>query len=176
MSESPVELADDPEVDVPTGPTTEAEVAAAAPAEAAPAKGKRAKLPAGWGTPIEFAHALTARLQGEGTLKEGEVFKPQVVYSYIKNQGKANPFPVYYVTEDGMVKETDDDTTRPALKLDENGNFAEAMTWWDDKESRKVASAANKAAKADKKSATPAAPAPAANAQDEFAGDVVEAE
>jgi hypothetical protein len=133
---------------------------AAVPAEK---KSKRAPVPAGYDTPINFAHALTARLQGEGKLAEGEDFRPQVVYSYIKNPGKTNSFPVHYVDPAGVEYEGAGEGVRPLLKVDDEGNFTEAMEWWDAKETRKVESKAKKAAaeqaKAEKAAAKPAAAA-----------------
>jgi hypothetical protein len=144
---------------------------AAAPAEK---KSKRPPVPAGYNTPINFAHALTARLQAEGKLAEGEDFRPQVVYSYIKNPGKTNSFPVHFMDPAGVEYEGDGEGVRPLLKVDDEGNFAEAMAWWDDKEERKLASKAKKAAaeaaKAEKASAAPKATKVAApvEAVDEF--------
>ena len=128
---------------------TEDVVEEAAPAEK---KSKRPPVPAGYDTPINFAHALTARLQGEGKLAEGEDFRPQVVYSYIKNPGKTNSFPVHYVDPAGVEYEGAGEGVRPLLKV-EDGVFVEAMAWWDDKEERKVASKAKKAAAEEAKAA-----------------------
>src|SRR5262252_10862870 len=105
--------------------------------DAAPAtedkKSSRTPVPAGWGTPIQFAKALGERLNRE--------FKPQVVYSYINNRGKNNPFPVHYVGADGTEYQENWEGARPLLKLNDAGAFEEAMAWWDAKEERKTASA-----------------------------------
>lgn len=173
MTETPTEVQE-----VENGPedSVEAPPAEAKPAETTEKKGKRAKLPTGYDTPINFAHALTKRLQEEGKLAEDAVFRPQVVYSYLKNRSKVDPFPVHFVQEDGTELEADDETTRPALKVEDDGTFKEAMDWWDRKEERNATKATNAKEKAAKKAEkAPATPAEAAPSEFE-AGEVVEAE
>jgi hypothetical protein len=142
-------------------------------------KGKRAKLPAGYGAPIQFAHALTERLTNEGRtdkLDEDGKFRPQLVYSYIKSKSKVDPFPVHYVDADGNEYDSaDGDEVRPALLLDAEGNFTEAMEWWDRKEERKAASAAKAKEKAEKKASKTEASNDAV-AADEPHAEVEEAE
>jgi hypothetical protein len=152
-----------PEVDETT--ETPAEASTETKTEAKP-KGKRAKLPEGWGTPIQFNNALTKYLRETGVLAEDDDdHRPQVIYSYIKNKSKDHPFPVHYVTEAGEERPEDDDETRPALKLagSEDGRFpefGEAFLWWEEKEERvknRKANAAKKAAeKKDKAASKPA--------------------
>jgi hypothetical protein len=153
MTEMTSEVVDE-NVDVPA--ETEETDAPATPADKPEKKAsKRPPVPSGYDTPINFAHALTARLQSEGQLKEGEVFKPQVVYSYVKNRSKNDPFPVYFVFADGSQTEepTPNDGSRPLLKVEEDGTFAEAMAWWDRKDERKAQRAQNAKDKAAKKAA-----------------------
>src|SRR5262249_14113557 len=167
------------------GDNVEVEGGDAAPAqteEKTESKSKRPPVPAGWGTPIQFAKVLTEKGHTEGWLAEGEEFKPQVVYSYVKNPGKNNPFPVHHVGPDGTEYESDWEGSRPLLKLDENSVFTEALEWWDAKEERKKASkaaAAEKASKKTEKTSKPAGPAPAVvgvPTADEFNEPVEEAE
>jgi hypothetical protein len=141
-------------------------------------KGKRAKLPEGYGAPIQFAHALTERLTKEGRtdkLDEDGRFRPQLVYSYIKSKSKVDPFPVHYVDADGNEYDSPDgENVRPALLLDSDGNFTEAMEWWDRKEQRKADAAAKKAEKAEKKATKTEASSDAVAAEEP--GTVEEAE
>lgn len=151
------------EVETPEA-TDEVETVEAAPEPAkTETKAKRPQLPDGFGTPIQFAHALTAKLRAEGKLEENEDFKPQVVYSYIKNRAKENPIPVVYVNPEGEVKADPTDGYRPAFRKDADGNLAEALAWWDEKEKRVAERKANAAAKAAKKAekATTKSDAPA---------------
>jgi len=159
MSELPVETVDE-NVDVPVDDESTDAPAEETPKEKKESKSKRPPVPSGFDTPINFAHALTARLQTEGKLEENEVFKPQVVYSYVKNKSKADPFPVYEVDKDGVEHEEHvDGVTRPLLKV-VDGEFVEAMAWWDRKDERvakrKENAKAKAQAKADKAAAKPA--------------------
>jgi len=119
------------------GSTEEVEtVAEGTETPAKESKSTRPKLEEGYVSPIEFRNEL---------VKSGRVtddFRPQVIYSYIRNGGKNNPFPVH------------DSNGRPAIKLEEG------FAWWDAKEARKVEREANAKAKAEKK-AEKAAEAPA---------------
>jgi hypothetical protein len=120
--------------------------------EQAEKKSKRPAMPDGYGTPIEFAHALTAKLREEGKLGENEDFKPQVVYSNIRNKAKTNPIPVVFVDPEGNEYEEPADGLRPAFRKDENGVLAEALAWWDEKDARVAARKENAAKKAAEKS------------------------
>jgi hypothetical protein len=114
-------------------------------------KAKRAQLPAGFGTPIQFAKVLTAKLREEGTYGEGDEFKPQVVYSYITHRSKENPIPVVFVNPEGETVDEPTEGYRPAFRKNEDDEFAEALAWWDAKEQRKEQRKANAAEKAAKK-------------------------
>jgi len=114
-------------------------------------KATRPKLEEGLVSPIEFRNTL-AKPESEGG--RGVDIRPQIVYSYIRNQGKNDPFPV--VMSNG----------RPGVKLED------ALAWWDRKEARKTERAANAAAKAEQAAAKAAATPTEAEAQ----GEVTEAE
>ena len=59
-------------------PNTEADLEAApATEEAKASKSKKAPLPEGWVTPVQFAKALSAR--------DGVEIRPQIIYGYVKN-------------------------------------------------------------------------------------------
>jgi hypothetical protein len=151
------------EVDVPAEPTDEVDTAEDTPT-AKETKPSRPEVPTGYITPVAFAKLLTARLREQGKLDaDGEV-KPQVVYATLKNASKNHPFPKY----DGINGRNN------LIKLDENGEPAEAFEWWDAKDQRAAERKANAAAKATKKSAkAKAEPVQEAEQSDE---DVVEAE
>jgi hypothetical protein len=116
--------------------------------EEKPAKEKkessRLSVPDGYTTPIGFKNAL---------VEQGKVpadYRPQLVYAYVKNPGKKNPFPVKW-TNGTEVFDTKDEAqaetpagkeARPVVNLDE------ALAWWDEKEQRKAESAAQKDAAA----------------------------
>lgn len=125
-------------------------------------KSKRPALPDGYGTPIQFAKALTEKLRAERKLGENEEFKPQVVYSYIRNKAKENPIPVVYVDPNGNAVDEPTDGYRPAFRKNDSGELYEAMAWWDEKEQRvaqRKANAAEKAAKKAQKATKSEAPA-----------------
>lgn len=125
-------------------------------------KSKRPALPEGFGTPIQFAHALTEKLRAEGKLDENGEFKPQVVYSYIRNRAKENPIPVVYVNSEGDVRDEPTEGYRPAFRLNSEGVMEEALSWWDEKEERvaqRKKNAAEKAAKKAKKATKSTEPA-----------------
>src|SRR4051794_23342364 len=82
---------------------------------------KRGDLPEGYVTPVGFAKELGAR--GLQTDREGNVLEtvqPQMVYSYMKNAPKDDPFPIESVTDSIGG-------TRQALTV-ENG-----VAWWERK-------------------------------------------
>jgi hypothetical protein len=118
-------------------------------AEATTAKAKKEPKPKpvfadGFVTPIEFQKALIS------TGRAPADFRPQVVYSYIKNVSKVNPFPV----------STDEATGRPVVHLEQG------LAWWDKKEELKGERKANAATKAETKAAKAAAkPAEAEGAE-----------
>jgi len=110
----------------------------------------RGNLPEGYVTPVGLAKVLGEK--GLQKNREGEVLaevKPQMVYSYIKNAPKEDPFPIETVTDD-IGKE------RQAVKLDA------ALDWWKRKNertaTRKQNAAAKEQAKADKAAAKAAEP------------------
>lgn len=123
-------------------------------------KSTRPAVPEGKVSPVAFAHLLSEHLRKEHPelgirLTEGKNVAPQVVYSYIKNNGpeSKNPFPAE--KSEGRAAVVD-----PQAGLD----------WWDAKDLRVKAQkagaaekAANKAAKAsEKKSGEGANAVPAA--------------
>jgi len=123
----------------------------------------RGDLPEGYVTPIGLAKVLTER--GLHQNREGETVevRPQMVYSYIKNASKEDPFPMETVT-DSLGHD------RQAFPL-ENG-----VAWWERKNeraaARKVSAAAKKEAKAARAEAKAAEEAEGA----EEATEAVEAE
>jgi hypothetical protein len=127
----------DESVDTPT--TGEVDTPAAEGTTTSAPKSSRPKLEDGLVSPIEFRNTL-AKPTDEGG--RGVDIRPQIVYSYIRNQSKNDPFPV--VMSNG----------RPGVKLED------ALAWWDRKEQRKTEREANKAAK-EAAAAAKAAEAPA---------------
>jgi ribosomal protein L12E/L44/L45/RPP1/RPP2 len=129
--------------------TTESTPAASKSKE--PARGQ---LPEGYVTPVGLAKVLTDR--GLHTNREGEVVKvaPQMVYSYIKNAPKDDPFPLTTVT-DSIGKE------RQAVLVED------AVAWWERKNARTAARKQNAAAKAAAKAQREAAKAAEAPAEAE---------
>jgi hypothetical protein len=135
-----LEVNDDDNLDVDTPNADEADVvpaegtspdAKAAKATSTP----RTKAPEGFVKPVEFAKILSEHL--------GKTVPPQVVYSYVKNnggEGAKNPFPVHAV--DGYAW---------YIKPEEG------LAWWDAKNTRVAASKAANAAKAAAKAEKPAA-------------------
>jgi hypothetical protein len=113
-----------------------------------PAKAKkepaRGDLPEGYVTPVGFAKILGEK--GLQKNREGEVVKdvkPQMVYSYIKNAPKDDPFPLENV-KDSLDKE------RQVVKTEAG------ITWWERKNKRTEERKANAKAKADKTAANKA--------------------
>jgi len=106
----------------------------------------RGDLPEGYVTPSGLAKILTDR--GLHTNRAGEVTKvlPQMVYSYIKNAPKTDPFPLEEVT-DSIGK------TRQALTIEAG------LAWWTAKNERVSARRVNAAEKEAKKAKNAAAKA-----------------
>jgi hypothetical protein len=114
---------------------TETTESTEAPAEESTSKSKRVGVPEGWITPIGFRNAL------EDSGRVGSDFKPQMVYAYVNNPGKANPFPVKW-TDGSDIYETREEAGengRPVLQE------SEGFSWWDEKEARKTQRAEKKA-------------------------------
>lgn len=109
-----------------------------------PAKAKkepaRGDLPEGYVTPVQLAKVLTEK--GLHTDRSGAVVevKPQMVYSYMKNAPKEDPFPVETI-KDSLGHD------RQATKTDD------AVAWWERKNARVAERKANATAKAEKKAA-----------------------
>jgi hypothetical protein len=98
------------------------------------------------------------------TNRQGEVAEvaPQMVYSYIKNASKEDPFPIETIT-DSIGKE------RQVVKLEAG------LAWWERKNARAAERKANAAEKAQKKAERAAAKENEAEAEVEET-DAVEAE
>lgn len=138
--------ADDEVEEVPTADEKAKETKAAPKKE-----NKRGDLPEGFVTPVGLAKEITKR--GLYVTREGAVgeLKPQMVYSYIKNAPKDNPFP---------GKEVEDSTGTKRFVCD----LEEGVAWWEAKNARakerkenaaqKISDAAKKAAKAQEAKAT----------------------
>jgi hypothetical protein len=150
-----IEAVDAPE-DVVDAPTETAEKQAKEKKEPA-----RPPVPEGKVSPVAFAKLLTAHLQENGRLEEGKVVAPQVVYSYIKNNGpeSKNPFPAEKAEGRAAVVDAE-----------------AAIAWWDAKDERVKASKTAAAEKAAKKAAAPAKAEGETVAQVADAPELVEAE
>jgi hypothetical protein len=126
---------------------------------------KRGELPEGYLTPVGLAKLLGER--GLQKNRAGEVLsevKPQMVYSYMKNAPKDDPFPVETV-QDSLGND------RQALKLDAG------IEWWERKNKRTAERKENAKAKAEAKEKRAAEKAAATEAEgSEDAGEVTEAE
>ena len=144
----------DVDVDAPAAIETEDTVEAPAENAEKPTKEKkestRPAVPEGKVSPVAFAKILTEHLRKEHEtlgvrLQEGQSVAPQVVYSYIKNNGpeSKNPFPA--TKAEGRAAVVD-----PQAGLE----------WWDAKDLRvkaqKSAKAEKDAKKAEKAAAKPA--------------------
>jgi hypothetical protein len=110
-------------------------------AESKPAKEKKAPargdLPEGFVTPVGFATVVTDRELH--TNKAGEhTVPPQMVYSYIRNASKEDPFPVQHVN-DSLGHD------RQVVSIEEG------LAWWTRKNERVANRQANAQAKAAKK-------------------------
>jgi hypothetical protein len=146
----------DLDVDTTTDANDEAEEVAAqteTPAEKPAAKAAKEKargdLPEGKITPVGLAKVINERQLHRN--RDGAVVEllPQMVYSYIKNAPKDDPYPGETVT-DSLSKSRDN-----------VANIEDAVAWWIRKTERAAARKANASAKAEKKAATPEASAPA---------------
>lgn len=117
-------------------------------AEKAAPKAKKASargdLPEGYVTPVGFAKIATERqlhINREGEVAE---VRPQMVYSYMNNSPKDDPFPVTTV-EDSLGKK------RQALLVEEG------IAWWERKNERVARRKQNAAEKAARKAERAAA-------------------
>lgn len=152
--------------EVETVETEEVAVEATESAEEKPKKEKkgpaRGDLPEGYVTPVQLAKELTDKKMH--TNRQGEVAEvaPQMVYSYIKNASKEDPFPIETIT-DSIGKE------RQVVKLEAG------LAWWERKNARAAERKANAAEKAQKKAERAAAKENEAEAEVEET-DAVEAE
>jgi hypothetical protein len=102
-------------------------------------KPKRGDLPEGYVTPIGFAKIVGER--GLHTLRDGTVadeVKPQMIYSYMRNAPKSDPFPIEKIKDSNGVE-------RQVLKVDEG------VAWWERKNERAAGRKQNAADKAAKK-------------------------
>jgi len=144
----------DVDVDAPAAVETEDSVAETpattdTKAEKAPKEPSRPPVPEGKVSPVAFAKLLSAHLTAKARETDPEAAEktvaPQVVYSYIKNNGpdSKNPFPAEKAEGRAAVVDAD-----------------AALAWWDAKDARVAASKASKAekdaAKAAKASEKPA--------------------
>ena len=164
------------DVDVDVDAATEADEDAETVDAAPPTKGNvvktnattkkastRPAVPEGFISPVaaakELSKHLTAKAHEAGTIKEDEAIeiRPQVVYSYIKNNAAGSKNPITTYSEGGRDN---------LLKLDE------FLAWWDAKDARVAERKANVKTKA-----APAAPAAEVNeAEDAPTEPVAEAE
>jgi hypothetical protein len=145
------------EVDIPAATVddgTEAvDATGAAEGTSTPAKAAkepaRGDLPEGYVTPVGFAKELSKPKDGNAENTADDNFrhtdkngshevKPQMVYSYMRNASKENPFPIETV-KDSLNHD------RQALKLEAG------LAWWDAKNARVAERKANAAAKEQKK-------------------------
>jgi hypothetical protein len=92
---------------------------------------QRFALPEGKITPIQLKNELVKRGLAPKDIK------PQQFYTYVKNPGKTDPFPVKHYDEDGIEYDTpqinDGETrawTRPGLDLEEG------VAWWERRKTR----------------------------------------
>jgi hypothetical protein len=118
---------------------------------------KRGDLPEGYVTPVQLAKELSERKLHQNRDGETVDVKPQMVYSYIKNASKDDPFPIETV-KDSIGAD------RQALKLEAG------LEWWARKNERvaaRKANAAEKAKKAEENKAKKAAAAEAENSETE---------
>lgn len=124
----------------------------------------RGDLPEGYITPVGLAKVIGEK--GLQKNREGEVLKevkPQMVYSYMKNAPKDDPFPIEEV-EDSLGHK------RQALKVEAG------VAWWERKNERTAARAANAKEKANKKAANAAKKEAAATEAEAEEQPVTEAE
>jgi hypothetical protein len=127
---------------------TDAGTAEAPKAEKAKKESTRPPVPEGKVSPVQFAKILSEHKTKQAREQDPEAAEitvaPQVVYSYIKNNGEGskNPFPA--TKSEGRAAVVDADA---------------ALKWWDAKDARVAASKAAAAEKAAKKEANAAAKA-----------------
>lgn len=128
------------------------------PAEETPAKETKAKgpkrgdLPEGFATPVGFAKEISEREMQVNRAGETITVPPQMVYSYIRNARKDDPFPVQEVKDSN-------DVDRKVV------NVEEGVAWWTRKNERANARKTNAAEKASKKEAKAEAAAQAEEAE-----------
>lgn len=162
------------EQDVDFGGNEEGEEVQETVAEEKPAKVAKAKkepargdLPEGYVTPVGLAKELTERQlhrDREGNIKKVE---PQMVYSYINNAPKDNPFPLE-VIQDSLGKD------RKVCKVEAG------IAWWEAKNTRvserRQNAAAKAVAKAERAAKKAEEPTAEAEAEAEASEEVTEAE
>jgi hypothetical protein len=158
------------DVDTPEAEDVVAEPVAEGTAEAPKAKEKkepsRPPVPEGKVSPVQFAKILSEHKTKKARETDPEAAEitiaPQVVYSYIKNNGEGskNPFPAE--KSEGRAAVVDADA---------------ALAWWEAKDARVAASKASAAEKAKAKADKAAAkPAETVTAAEESQPELVEAE
>jgi hypothetical protein len=158
------------DVDTPEAEDVVAEPVAEGTADAPKAKEKkestRPPVPEGKVSPVQFAKILSAHKTAKARETDPEAAEitvaPQVVYSYIKNNGpeSKNPFPAEKAEGRAAVVDAD-----------------KALEWWDAKDQRVAASKAAAAEKAAKKTEKAnAKPAETVTAAEEPQAELVEAE
>jgi hypothetical protein len=146
------------------------EASADAPKAAAKKEPARGDLPEDIVTPVGLAKLLSKPIDGNAENTDASNFyhtdkngghevKPQMVYSYMKNASKEDPFPVI-TTEDSIGKQ------RQTVKV------SEGLAWWSRKNERAAARKASAAEKAEKSAAAKAKKeAEAANTTEAEAGE-----
>jgi hypothetical protein len=152
----------DLDVDAPEVTDAEDTVVEPATAEEKPKKEKapsRPPVPEGKVSPVQFAKILSKHLSE----KRGEevTVAPQVVYSYIKNNGEGSKHPFPATKAEGRAAVVD---------------ATEALAWWDAKDERVKASKSAAAEKAAKKSEKANKPAETVTAAEEQPAEITEAE
>lgn len=146
---------DDEVEDVPDGAVTKTKDKPAKAKE----QPKRGDLPEGYVTPVGLAKVITERRLY--TTRDGVVgaeLKPQMVYSYIKNAPKANPFPGEEVTDSNGNK-------RFAVEIEKG------VAWWEAKNASAQERKENAARKLSEQAKAAAAKAAAAGATTTGASD-----
>jgi len=156
----------DVDVDAPAVADAEDSVATTQPVEPAKTETKapaRPPVPEGKVSPVAFAKLLSAHLTAKARETDSEAAEitvaPQVVYSYIKNNGPTskNPFP-----------------SEPAEGRAAVVDAEKAIAWWEAKDARVKASKVAAKEKADKKAAKATETTPEAVAEGQ--PELVEAE
>lgn len=100
----------------------------------------------GYTTPIGFKNAL---VESERVAAD---YRPQLVYAYVKNPGKKNPFPVKWTngTEVFDTREAAQENTVAGKEARPVVHLEDALAWWDEKEVRKAQAKVEKTEAADK--------------------------